>query len=78
MRSGRPTAIWTELEGAPVNPASRNRARVSTSANMIVTVADPQEIREAPGALALSAEPVDRVPPSLTSLDANPAADVCA
>ena len=45
---------------------------------LIATVEDPREIREILGALAPSAEPVDRAPPPLGALDANPTAGVCA
>ncbi len=45
---------------------------------LIATVEDPREIREVLGALALSAEPVDRAPPSRKPFDANPTSDVCA
>jgi uncharacterized protein YbaR (Trm112 family) len=47
---------------------------------LIATVDDPspREIREVLADLARSAEPVDRAPPFLESLAANPTADVCA
>jgi uncharacterized protein YbaR (Trm112 family) len=43
---------------------------------LITTVEDPREIREVLAGLALSAEPVDRAPPSCESFAANPTADV--
>jgi hypothetical protein len=43
---------------------------------LIATVEDPREIREVLASLALSAEPVDRAPPSRESFAANPTADV--
>jgi hypothetical protein len=45
---------------------------------LIATVEDPREIRDVLAGLALSAEPVDRTPPSRQSFSANPVADVCA